>query len=636
MTREGAERLFTERYSDEQLAQILLPRERCHPYPTVEEREAWESLPADVRAEMIARGEALMGFSWPALPATTFMEFRRNGNRSRFEAPFFARRRTLAHLVMAECCEGRGRFVDDIINGIWCICEESFWGVSAHSHCRRFPGSPLPDTAERVIDLFAGETCGLLSWTHYLLHTSLDAVAPVVCDRIRREVQERILEPYLTRDDFGWMGLPDKNGKRAWVNNWNPWCNSNCLLGALLIEQDEARRLKAVSRALNSLEAFIAVYHPDGGCDEGTSYWDRAAGALFDCLEILHWATAGAIDLYDDPLIQNMGRFLYRSFIAAPNWFINFADGGAKVLISADLVHRYGERIRDQKLMALGSSAYHARPAGGKVGSSSFSLQRILPAAFHAATIRQGTTVPPLERDVWMDGIQVMAAREREGSEAGLYVAAKGGHNAESHNHNDVGQFIVFLDGHPVLVDAGVETYTAKTFSKQRYEIWTMQSAYHNLPTIGGIQQADGRGYAARDARYLMDDAVAELSLDIGGAYPSEAGVETWQRSVRLERGTDPRVVVTDCFRLREPKEITLSLMTPLEPTLGDGILLLTGEVAAQVTLPSAATAAAERLAIEDARLAAVWGDHLWRVVVKMSGPMAEGCWAIQVTRTAD
>ena len=70
----------------------------------------------------------------------------------------------------------------------------------------------------------------------------------------------------------------------------------------------------------------------------------------------------------------------------------------------------------------------------------------------------------------------MMAAREKPGSSEGLYVAAEGGHNAQSHNHNDVGNVIVFADGRPVLVDAGVEEYTSKTFSSRRYEIWTMQS----------------------------------------------------------------------------------------------------------------------------------------------------------------
>ena len=47
-----------------------------------------------------------------------------------------------------------------------------------------------------------------------------------------------------------------------------------------------------------------------------------------------------------------------------------------------------------------------------------------------------------------------------------------------------MGNVVVFVDGKPVIVDAGVETYTRKTFSAERYTIWTMQSAYHTLPTI--------------------------------------------------------------------------------------------------------------------------------------------------------
>ena len=100
---------------------------------------------------------------------------------------------------------------------------------------------------------------------------------------------------------------------------------------------------------------------------------------------------------------------------------------------------------------------------------------------------------------MWLPGIQIMAARVREGSADGLYLAAQGGHNAESHNHNDVGNFIVYANGEPAIIDVGVETYTAKTFSPQRYDIWTMQSAYHNLPTVNGVMQGAGREFEARN-----------------------------------------------------------------------------------------------------------------------------------------
>ena len=78
----------------------------------------------------------------------------------------------------------------------------------------------------------------------------------------------------------------------------------------------------------------------------------------------------------------------------------------------------------------------------------------------------------------------------REGSAEGLCLAAQGGTNGQSHNHNDVGNFVVYADGLPAIIDVGVETYTAKTFSSPRYGIWTMQSAYHNCPTIDGVMPA--------------------------------------------------------------------------------------------------------------------------------------------------
>jgi hypothetical protein len=106
--------------------------------------------------------------------------------------------------------------------------------------------------------------------------------------------------------------------------------------------------------------------------------------------------------------------------------------------------------------------------------------------------------VPPLPRDVWLPEIQVMLARDQVGSSERLCLAAKGGHNAESHNYNDVGNFIVYIDGKPAIVDAGVETYTRKTFSAERYTIWPMQSGYHSLlPTVDGLMQSPGRAFAA-------------------------------------------------------------------------------------------------------------------------------------------
>jgi hypothetical protein len=68
----------------------------------------------------------------------------------------------------------------------------------------------------------------------------------------------------------------------------------------------------------------------------------------------------------------------------------------------------------------------------------------------------------------------------------------------------------------------------------RRYTLWTMQLAYHNLPTIGGVMQQDGVGFKATDRKYASDEKRATYSFDIASAYPVEAGVKSWIRTVTI------------------------------------------------------------------------------------------------------
>ncbi len=629
----GDEQMLKEKYDEGAIRDLICDYGNFHPFPTGEERQQVESLPECLRKKWIEAGEHYLDFSWPPLPAVRFMDFQRNGNRSEFERLSFKRRDVLATLVLAEYMEGKGRFLDQIINGIWAICEETFWGVPAHNSVSGYPNAPLPDVNEPIIDLFASETAGLLCWTYYLLKTQLDDITPLVCQRIETEVKRRILDPYLERDDFWWMGLVPIQK----VNNWNPWCNSNCITAFLIIEKDKDRRVKAVRKALESLDTFMDVYHDDGGCDEGTSYWGRAGGSLFDCLELLFWASGGKLNFYDEPLVKQIGRYIYRGHIH-DDYFINFADGGARVPISASLVYRYGERIGDQKLMDMGLSAYHLQAEEREKSEEipvPAPLLRQLPEIFIYEELESKKAKPPYVRDVWLDGIQVMAAREREGDYKGFYLAAKGGHNDESHNHNDVGHFIVYYDGQPLIIDVGVEAYTAKTFSNARYEIWTMQSQYHNLPTINGICQQAGEEYCARNVAYCVTEDMAELSLDIASAYPAEAGINKWLRRCMLHRGDQVYVEINDDFELNRKSDIMLTLMVSCENSIDNekGIIYLkldNKELAVYFNSDNY-TCESEYIAITDGRLAHVWGSHIYRLVLKTKRPMDRGVCNIKI-----
>jgi hypothetical protein len=634
MARDGRFQL-RELYPREKIEKVLIPRAEWHPWPTWSERQAWEGLPAPLRQDLIANGEQYLRYPWPSLPATLFLEYARDGNRSHYEHEHFARRNALTDLLIAECVEGKGRFLDDIVNGIWAICEESFWGVPAHVGAQK-AGSGLPDPAEPVVDLFAAETGESLAWTCYLLGTRLDRASPMVRQRIRHEIDRRILTPCLERDDFGWMGF---TGGR--VNNWNPWCNSNWLACTLLIEPDEARRTAAVAKIVRSLDHFFDAYADDGGCDEGPGYWGRAPASLFDCLELLHSATKGAIDVYAQPLAREMGRYIHRVHIA-DDYFVNFADASALVHPPGELVYRYGRRIGDAQLASFGAYAY-ARSlgeGGGFLGKGGYTVGRYLAEVFHDGEVRTAPAQPPLVRDAWLDGIQVMTARCTAGTTNCYFVAAKGGHNAESHNHNDVGNFLVYVDGRPVLIDVGVETYSRKTFSSQRYDIWTMQSAYHNLPTIDGVPQSPGRAFAARAVRYEAGDEHAQLQLDLAGAYPKQANVKSWVRTIRLERGR--HIAITEDYALDQPaQEITLTLMTPCKVAVQkDGQLRL--ETAdgpeprptVQVLYDGAKLKPVlETIAVHDGRLRTVWPEQLTRILLKAERPAVQDTWTVRIAR---
>lgn len=629
--------MLSERVSLEHLREILTPRENYTPYPRGSDRAAWTELPEKLRDAHLSRGEKSLGFEWPPINAWLFLDFVRTGKQDHDIHLWGIRRTTLCDLVIAECIEGDGRFIDDIINGIWAICEESYWGVTPHLTAQK-AGPGLPDISEPTVDLFAAETSALLSWTDYLLGPALDEVSLLIRQRIELEIQHRILTPVHERDDFWWMGHQEtrkssdgKPSKRR-VNNWNPWICSNWLITTLLMERKPDRRIESVHKMIRCVDRFIDPYPRDGGCDEGPGYWGRAGASLFECLDWLQSATAGHIDCYDEPLIREIGRFIYRAHIN-DRYFVNFADAPPILVPPPALTFLYGKRINDEAMMAFG--AWAAEEQGVTTSGFLESIGRQLRALNNAEDLLAQRPQPPLPRDVWLPEIQVAIARDNGGSVDGLYLAAKGGHNEESHNHNDIGSFIVYTNGRPLIVDAGVETYTRKTFSPERYDIWTMQSAYHSLlPKIDGVQQSPGADFEATNVSYSSTDERAVFSLDIASAYPEEAEIVSWQRTIDFERGKG--ITIRDAFTLmKTPNEISSSVVTPAEVTIDElGAVVLNprefsdgrtsggGTILYDTTMLSATI---EAMPIDDPRLNSAWGDILHRVVFSFISPSETG-----------
>ncbi len=622
-------------FSDYPLANILLPYSQWRPYPVAGDRSFWDELHEPTRMALIRAGDQAISEQWPALPANLYLDYSRTGNRSNFQRPYNLRRNILSDLILGYCAKSDDAYLDPIVNAIWSICEESSWCYPAHLGVQK-SGSGLPDISEPVVDLFAAETGAQLAWCLYLVGPVLDRVSPLVYPRICSEIRNRILFPCLERDDFWWMGFRSRKGKKG-VNNWNPWINSNWLTCALLVEKEPAIRAAHVGKIIQSMDNFIKGYSEDGGCDEGPNYWGRAAGSLFDCLELLHSASGGGLDAFDEPLVGEMGRYIYRMHVGK-SWVVNFADASALCRPDPALVYEYGRRIGDPDMCAFG--AYLARVSMIGKKSPQGSLMRRLRSLCSVGNLLRAESLQPLPRDTWLPQTQVVASRSAKGVTKGVFYAAKGGHNGESHNHNDIGQFVVFSEGRPLLVDAGVETYTRKTFSENRYDIWTMQSCYHNLPTVNGFTQAPGLEFKARDISCDINDSGVRFSLDIAGAYPEKAGIQCLRRTVMFDRTQG--IELTDEWKLySKPGSLFLTLLTPcgVEEEPGRGLVLLKRD------LPECRSTACgsvhfspglfdinlEDICLKDKRLCSVWGTKLTRIVMHVLSPDSEGAYTIAI-----
>lgn len=611
------------------LRDVLIPREEWHPFPTADEREPWISLPEKTKRAHIIRGEAAMNKKLPAIPATLYLEwYRKEVQESNWHKVHGPRRKILSDLVIAECIEGKGRFMDAIINTVWAICEESAWYHPAHvggvGTDRSGEGSVLPLKNSPTIALRSARTAGLLSWTIYLLGSRLDKVSPVIRRRVQQELQHRTLNPFLNR--YFWWMFADFN--------WNTYCTYNSLPAILIMEKDKTRRIDMIYKTLRILDNYIIPQPPDGSCTEGPSYWTIAGGALFNSLELLYSATNGSIDIYDEPLIKNIGRFIYRVHIN-DDYYVNISDCDQRLNIPGDMVYRYGQRIKDSKLSDFGAYAaarqYSEEPC---INGIDFHELRAL---FNMSKWLSTDTPAPLVRDVWLgdEELQMMTARSEEGSKKGLYAAAWGGHNGQHHNHNDVGNVIVFVDGNPFIIDIGRQGYTNKTFGPDRYKKWSMQSAFHNLPTVNGIMQGGGREFKAANVNYKSNNSYAQLTMDIAAAYPPEAQLDSWVRTVRLNRNKN--IEISDSYSLKNKvSKITLSLMTPCTVTEKEkGILELenNGVTALLRYNSDKLTPVVENINIKDELLTPMWGSRIYRILFHTENPPLKDKWKLNISQ---
>lgn len=567
-------------------------------FPAMGERAAWEAVASSDREDLIALAESWRGRPYPLLTAGMYASFVRTGSRWDCEAPYFDRRRKLCAAALHMYLTGSEEFLPDVEDGLVLLCEETAWAISAHAGLNA--AHPFPDDRGTIVDLFAAQTGMILSFVCQLLEERLH---PDLYDRVRREVERRVLTPFMTCNDEWWMGYTRKD-----LNNWTPWIISNILMAANVWHFGGAA---LIGRACMMLDRWLDCVPADGGCDEGAGYWNMAGGAFLDCLMALE--SMAGVDLWQNDKVRRMMAYPELVYLGS-GWFANFADCDARPYISGERLQYAGEKTGNAALVRMGVEMW-GLPS--KELSDTPHLSRTLMRIFARPAKVEAAEVG--SKDVWLPDLQVRLIEgvEQNPAHPAVIAAMKGGHNNESHNHNDVGSFLLMSQERMRVVDAGNMVYTAKTFSDRRYELWNCRAAYHNVPIIGGgspaggYEQQPGAEYAARDVQYMVDG----MSLDMAGAYPKEAGVRTLKRWMN---NTDDQFRVLDEITCKTPQMVSWVFMLRDEPVLHAGYADLDGMTLRwdMVQSTSPLTAHAEPIDVADARMAKSYPGTLWRLVL--------------------
>jgi hypothetical protein len=495
----------------------------------------------------------------------------------------------------------------------------------------------MPDVLHPIIDLFAAETGALLAFAEYLLRPVLREKSSDISEVIESALKERIFMPY-ENEHFWWMG----DGRQP-MCNWTPWIIQNVLICALTRPEgffEEKELSQYLESSAKSLDFFLDEYGDDGCCNEGAQYYSHAGLCLFGALYLMADVLKGSgfEEIFKEPLIKNIASYIVRMNVT-DNIYVNFADCAAVCPRRTSREFLFGKLCGDEVLASFAAADFRKADDEDRILKEEINLFYHVLQAMSYEEMTEYPVSAGLCEDVFFESTGLMVSRDET-----YILAAKAGNNADSHNHNDVGSFTIYKNGKPLIIDLGVGTYTRETFSDRRYEIWTMQSQFHNVPTfikndtevkitrLGSnaaedyhdsdiLMQSDGKEFAA--AEVVCDAAAGQpkksstLSMEISGAYRDDA-VRRYHRTITHEKGSG--IDIWDEYD--GSATALLTLMTYERPeaeagTLGECVISV-GSLG-KVSVTGGEVIDIRTYPITDERLKISWKHEVYRTLIRMS-----------------
>ena len=477
---------------------------------------------------------------------STFISYFITGSRTEYQKPFLVRHRGLcAAALLSLLYPENETYFTTLCDFIWAILEEYVWVVPAH----------MPSSTENVvhhIDLRAADTAGALAEIDYIFG---DRLPPLIRSRIRAEIQRRIFDGYLGDTRYSW----EKN-----TANWAPVCLCGVISAVLYLCPERMPEL--FPRIDNTLRGYLSGFTPDGICPEGFAYWTYGFGHYTILADLLRDFTDGQTDYFALPKIPLIAGFARRMFLDGATT-VSFSDGTLHGRYHLGMLHYLKKEFPDDVLIPDRSLSFSI----DNHGWFQLYMRAILWFDENAVTAAQETEFT----DYAPDSQWLIRRTPRFG------FAAKGGHNKEPHNHNDLGSFIITAGGEQILCDAGAGKYTKSYFGKDRYQSFKPCSRGHSVPIIDGQYQLPGKEHCSISS-YENDI----FTLELHKAY----GVEALTGLCRTFSFEEDGVTLTDRFTLSEELPLTERFISRKPVEIRDGCvrtgsLTLSTDAGAEITV---------------------------------------------------
>lgn len=587
-----------------EMLKAVMPKQSFQPAPAISNREYWEEIANSTSGQAYLKEALTLLDKQPEVPISDEIYRRANleGNRGIYKPRYYRTMERLEHFILGECIENKGRFLPQIKVYIQAIMDMKSWLHPNHDD----KDNGVLEGKRVTIDLGARKFGMVLAMAKVLLG---DKLSDGFREEIAGQLQWRIVNTYLKS-----CSILDENNK--WIkstSNWNSVCTSGTIFTTITTSGDSEERLAAVGSALNSMKYYLSGFGDDGYCSEGLGYWGYGFGHYLYLAQILYDYTGGKINLFaaDNPeKLKNVGNFPEKFEIqnerCAP-----FSDG-------VSTISKKGSNFAN----ALSATYFGAqKPSEFRMEEAAEQLIAWAhPAAFTAGgnPIEEKTELPDHS---YFDDFGMVISRGKQ--ENPFSIAMKAGHNAENHNHSDVGTYILVLGKDLISGDIGAPSYTAGAFSPDNK---ARSSWGHPVPRVNGKLQSNGFEFSGKVVKTEFSPNQDRVVMDIKLAY-EVAGLQTLQRTLTNDKKGKGVITIEDSFTALDSITFgTAVMVSDTYEVLDDHTILITTEnqkVRVEIHADSGAVKIEpERVPVKHLRS----GKTAYRIGIDFIAPLSKGC----------